>query len=133
MSDTTRAPGQAQEQDSKEMFGLTAREIEIAHEFGHDVPGFISAELLCGISGIQAFRVANTIKAMVKRIAAMEAPAAGPWVPIGERLPEDGHPAVLVRSDRAWDRAIWEPYGWIGTRIKNITHWAEIRIPGGER
>jgi hypothetical protein len=63
--------------------------------------------------------------------------AAGPWIPVTERMPEVGH-SVLV-----WDGGTYAEVVELvsingrhrfehgdGRRLHAVTHWAELRKPG---
>jgi hypothetical protein len=50
---------------------LNQVELQVAHELGHDVPGFISGELLGGLDPLSAAAVAGRLRAAVKLIVAL--------------------------------------------------------------
>lgn len=58
-------------------------------------------------------------------------PAAGPWIPVGERLPVDGVLVLVVTEHGAYNidchRSHEKYVGWEDSR--GVTHWAEIRGP----
>lgn len=64
---------------------------------------------------------------LICEIAAAIAAARGRWIPVAERLPTDTDPACLVRNGRTWDKALYDSRsGWMGTRVKGITHWMPV-------
>lgn len=79
-------------------------------------------------------------KAYMEGIAdGVEPCAAGPWIPVTERLPESTRDEVLVNSeDDGITVARWSGERWISGEWKwhgrhdyvaKVTHWAEIRGP----
>ena len=53
------------------------------------------------------------------------------WQAYPENKPEPGERWVLVLDANTgkWDRSLHTPYGYLGGRLKNITHFAEINLP----
>lgn len=71
-------------------------------------------------------------------IEPQDLPAAGPWVPVGERLPElirkEGRSTRVLALTRgaAWTALYWSYGEWtdvMGSPLSHVTHWAEIRLP----
>ncbi len=61
------------------------------------------------------------------------------WVPVAERLPEDGRSILLycnkLITTGYWDDGQWQIYGSKSPREyyqKDITHWRLIILPEGE-
>lgn len=73
----------------------------------------------------------------VKRGTVANSPAAGPWIPVTERMPEDTRCVLVWDRDDGEHVAQWfsgEPAGWLssdGGELPTVTHWAEITPPKG--
>lgn len=89
--------------------------------------------------GYIAERIANCcddtdVGSLSEEVRGYAPPAAGPWIPVTERLPERDGPCLLMTEFHPWFggfvRGKFEPLqdGDGGIELR-VTHWAEIRGP----